>query len=453
MTMWGGRFDGEASDRLREFTADHSDRRLLSDDIAGSIGHVSMLRHAGILPDDEAAILLDGLAEIASEADQGTFQFEDSDEDVHSAVERRLGEIVGEVSGKLHTGRSRNDQVSLDLRIYLKRAVAARTGQLAAFIKTLTDLAERHADTLIPSYTHLQQAQPTSLGHHLLAYAWMALRDTVRFTDAGRRIDVSPLGAGASSGSTLPLDPGHVAEELGFGDYFRNSMDAVGSRDFVAEYIFCCAQAMVTLSRLAEEIILWASSEFAWLQLEDTVSTGSSALPHKRNPDMAELIRGRASAVLGDLTSIVVLQKALPLTYNRDLQEDKRLVFHADDTLSGSVEAMVEMLRHSEFSPRPPGAITTSLDLAEALVERGVPFRSAHEAVGRLIRALEADGRSLDDVTGSDLAAASSDFTEDDVSLVDPSASITRRRSPGSGSPESVLAQVAELRGILSRLI
>jgi argininosuccinate lyase len=357
--------------------------------------------------------------------------------------------VAGDIAGKLHTGRSRNDQVSLDIRLYARRAVRERIDQLRRFALTLADLAETHAGTVIPSYTHLQQAQPTTLGHHLMAYAWMAKRDAERFTDAGKRIDVSPLGAGASAGTSLPIDPEETARLLDMGSTFENSLDAVGSRDHLAEYVFCCAQAMVNLSRLAEEIILWATPEFGRARLGDGVSTGSSALPQKRNPDIAELVRGRTARVAGNLVSMITLQKGLPLSYNRDLQEDKRLVFDSDDVLSGSLEAMIELITHTEFLPAVPSVETASLDLAEALVGRGVPFREAHGAVGKLILGLEAVGRSLVGATAEDLSAAHPEFSESDLALIDPATSVARRQSPGGGSPESVHTQVGDLRRLL----
>jgi argininosuccinate lyase len=364
-------------------------------------------------------------------------------------VERRLGELIGKVAGKLHTGRSRNDQVALDLRLYLKQAGEAQVVRLHRFASTLADLADAEAETVVSSYTHLQQAQPTTLGHHLLAHAWAALRDAGRFSDAGARLAVSPLGAGASAGSSLPLDPVAVADRLGLAAVMPNALDAVAARDFVAEYVFCCAQAMVGLSRLAEEIVLWSTREFGWVSLSDEVSTGSSALPQKRNPDVAELVRGRAAGVVGDAAAILTLQKALPLTYNRDLQEDKRIVFHADDTLAGSVEAMIELLGGVTFRPPPPAAETVALDLAEALVSRGVPFREAHRKVGELVARLEAEGRSLAEATLDDLRSVASEFDEEDLSRLDPVTSVRARVTPGSGGPESVRSQVAEIRRLV----
>ena len=442
MTLWGGRFGGEMSDVTRWFTGDTSDRRLLRFDIEGSMAHVTMLGDAGIIDTEDAAILIGGLEEILDASDD--FEFRETDEDVHTAVERRLGELVGDVAARLHTGRSRNDQVALDLRLYMGNAADERTAQLAEWAETLATFAERTTDVLIPTYTHLQQAQVTSLGNHLLAYAWMAVRDLGRFADCALRLNESPLGAGASAGSTLPLDREQVAESLGMLRPIPNTLDAVGSRDFVAEYVFCCAQAMVNLSRFAEEIILWSTAEFGWVRLGDDVSTGSSALPHKRNPDIAELVRGRAATLVGDVSAILALQKGLPLAYNRDLQEDKRIVFHADDVLAGSVAAMSALLDGIEFSPPVPGAETTALDLAEGLVRRGVPFREAHSIVGRLVRTLEDDGRRLAETTVGDLDAIDPRFETADLDLLDPVSS-------RSDSPQSVRDQVAALRDRLGR--
>ncbi len=446
MTLWGGRFEGSMAESTFDFTVDRSDRRLLEVDVRGSLAHVEMLGKQGIIPAAEADQLKTGLDEILEEARAARFQFEDSDEDVHTAVERRLGEIVGEVAGKLHTGRSRNDQVALDLRLYLSEAASQRIFELLRLASKLTDIAEEHADTVVASYTHLQQAQPTTLGHHLLAHAWMAVRSAGRFADARDRLAVSPLGAGASSGSSLPLDRTMTATALGLDGVMPNSLDAVASRDFVAEYVFCCAQAMTDLSRLAEEVVLWVSSEFGWAKLADEVSTGSSALPQKRNPDIAELVRGRAASVAGDLTAILGLQKGLPLAYNRDLQEDKRIVFHADDTVAGSLRAMVDLLVGLDFDPPPPLAQTVALDLAEALVRRGVPFREAHETVGRLVGRLEVAGRVLSEATQDELFEADERFQTGDLELLDPMRSVSKRATTGSGSPDSVREQIKEIR-------
>lgn len=449
MTLWGGRFAQGPDDALWRFTVDHSDRRLLSDDVRGSLAHAQMLGEAGLLTDEEAAAVREGLETILAEAEAGEFRFTEQDEDVHSAVERRLGELIGPAAGKLHTGRSRNDQVSLDLRLYLRRAADRQSERLADFIRVVAEAAEGAGETVVAGYTHLQQGQAVPLAHHLLAYAWMAVRDRERFRQARARMDVSPLGAGALGGSGLPLNPARTAELLGMGAAFDNSMDAVGSRDFAAEYAFVCAQALAHLSRLAEECVLWASSEFGWATFPDSLTTGSSALPHKKNPDIAELTRARSAGAIGHLTGLMALQKGLPLTYNRDLQEDKRMVLAVDDLLAGALEAMSALLSGAEFHPPRPDSWVAALDLAEALVERGVPFREAHRAVGELVAALLDEGRNLGQANASDLAAAHPAFRESDLGRMDPFVSVARRPAPGAASHASVRAQLKTLRNLL----
>jgi argininosuccinate lyase len=447
MTLWsGGRFSDGPSKELWAFTVDHSDRRMLDDDIHGSIAHVTMLGAVGLLTEIETIEILGGLESIAAEAMHQDFVFVDTDEDVHSAVERRLGELIGDLAGKLHTGRSRNDQVALDLRLYLTRSANARIAQLENFIQVLVDQAEAVGDTVVPSYTHVQQAQAVPLAHHLLAYAWMLTRDVDRFTDAAKRIDVSPLGAGASGGSSLPLDPQVSADALGMSGVFTNSMDAVASRDFVAEFVWCATQSMVHLSRLAEEMILWCSSEFGWVTFSDSYTTGSSAMPQKKNADIAELVRGKSATVIGDLTAIVALQKGLPMTYNRDLQEDKRLAFHADDSLAGSLAALSGMIKTAEFHAPPPDAWVTALDLAEVLVVRGVPFREAHHAVGNLVSILVEQDRTFDDIAVDELTTCHAAFAPEDLDRLDPAVSVTNRITHGGGSMASVSAQIETLR-------
>ncbi|CAN5836792.1 argininosuccinate lyase [soil metagenome] len=444
--MWGGRFEEAPDDVLWAYTVSHADRRLLVDDLTGSIAHVTMLAEVGLIDAGEREVLLHGLRSILDEVADGGFTFSESDEDVHSAVERRLVEVVGEVGGKLHTGRSRNDQIALDMRLHLRRRCDEQGGALTRFVQVLADLAEEHAETVVASYTHLQQAQAVSLGHHLLAYAWMLMRDRARLGDLRVRLDVSPLGANASGGSSLPLDPGRVAKELGMSAVFENSLDAVSARDLLTEYTFCGTQTMVTLSRLAEELVLWSSSEFGWVTFADRHTTGSSALPHKKNPDVAEHARGRSADAIGALTSLLVIQKGLPLAYNSDLQGDKAHVFRVDDLVSSTLTTLGTMLEAAHFHPPSPSSWTTALDLAEALVQRGVPFRSAHEAVGLLVGRLLASDRHLGEATVDDLTAAHELFEIADLRLVDPMVSVRRRVTPGGGSPASVRAQIEALR-------
>lgn len=446
MTLWGGRFAEGPDPVTWSYTVVDTDRRLLADDIRGSLAHVAMLADVGLVTDEEGAALTRGLEHLLAEAERGEFLFAETDEDVHSAVERRLVELEGEVGLKLHTGRSRNDQIALDMRLHLRGRVEAQRRAIAELVEILAGLADEHAGTVVPSYTHLQQAQAVPLGHHLLAYAWMLMRDRARLADVGRRLEVSPLGAGASGGSSLALDPGLVAERLGLVGVFENSLDAVGSRDLVTEYSYCCTQALVNLSRLAEEMVLWASAEFGWVTFSDRHTTGSSALPQKKNPDVAEHARGRSGDAIGALTALLVMQKGLPLAYNSDLQGDKAHVFRLDDLLEATLGALGAMLAEARFHPPAPSSWTTALDLAEALVGRGVPFRSAHEAVGRLVASLMAAGRSLAAVDLDDLTGAHESFAAEDLELTDPTVSVTRRRTPGGGSPVSVRAQLEELQ-------
>lgn len=450
MTLWGGRFSSGPGESLWRFTTDTSDRRLLVDDVTGSLAHVAVLGEIGVLPTEVVGHIEDGLEHILEEAHAGRFEFRPTDEDVHTAVERRLGELIGPDAGHLHTGRSRNDQVALDVRLYLRRAVDHRVEQIEHLVGTLVSKAEQAGETIVASYTHLQQAQAIPFAHHLLAYAWMLLRDVERLVDARDRIDVSPLGAGASAGSALPLRPDLVAARLGFGGSFANSLDAVASRDFATEYVFCVSQAMVHLSRLSEELVLWATEEFGWAEYDDAHTTGSSALPHKKNPDIAELARGRAATVIGDLTGLLALQKGLPLSYNRDLQEDKRAVFHADDVLTTALAALTGMIETADLRPPAPSSWVVALDLAETLVARGVPFREAHDAVGGLVAQLKADGREFDALTANELKSAHPRFVPDDLSLLDPRASVATRTSPRGGSFESVVEQIAEIRARLA---
>jgi argininosuccinate lyase len=452
MTLWsGGRFEEGPAGALWRFTVDTSDRRLLVDDLAGSIAHATMLGRVGLLTPDEAAVMIEALGAIMDEAAADRFVFLDTDEDVHSAVERRLGEAIGDLAGKLHTGRSRNDQVALDLRLYLRGSAEGRIEQLESFARTLVGLARAAGETVVPSYTHLQQAQAVPLAHHLLAYAWMLKRDIERFVDAGVRIDVSPLGAGASGGSSLPLDAKAAATSLGMAAVFDNSMDAVGSRDIASEYVWCVTQAMLHVSRLSEDLLLWSTSEFGWVTFSDAYTTGSSAMPQKKNADIAELVRGKAATTIGDLAAITALQKGLPMTYNRDLQEDKRIVFHADDTLSGSLEALEGMLSNAVFHVPAPSDWVTALDLAEALVGRGMPFREAHHLVGSLVAELVARGESFVDLTEDRLTEFDDRFVASDLALFDVAESVRRRSTHGGGSMASVETQISDLETFLGR--
>jgi argininosuccinate lyase len=422
------------------------DRRLAPDDVAGSRAHVRMLARVGLLTRDEERAVLAALEQVEGELADDTFKFEPSDEDIHTAIERRVTEIAGDAGAKLHTGRSRNDQVALDLRLYLRRegrAVAQRIHDLQDVLLRRAGEAE---EVYLPGYTHLQRAQPVLLGHHLLAHFWSLARDVDRWRAVLEHTDVSPLGAGALAGSSLPLDPDFVASELGFSRRFENSLDAVSDRDFVAEALFAAALTQVHLSRFGEEIVLWSSEEFGFLVLSDAYATGSSMLPQKRNPDVAELARGSAGRLIGHLTGLLATLKGLPLSYNRDLQGDKEPMFDALDTCSRALAALTGLLATAEFVPEamqraadvPASAAT---DLAELLVESGVPFREAHATVGSLVRQSVERGVPLEE-----LVMTEPRLGPDALGVLEAGQAVQRRTTPGGAGPKPLKRQLTEAR-------
>ncbi len=442
-TLWHGRFAGGPADELLAFTASLDyDRRLAVDDLAGSRAHVGGLAKAGLLTDEEAGVVLAALDRVEQELASGEFAFERGDEDIHTAIERRVTALAGPAGAKLHTGRSRNDQVATDLRLWAKRELTGVARRVLALQRVLLDRARDAEGVYLPGYTHLQRAQPVLLAHHLLAHGWALARDVDRLVDCRRRLDVSPLGAGALAGSSLPLDPDGTAAVLGFASRFDNSLDAVSDRDFVAEALFALSLLAVHLSRMGEEVILWSSDEFGFARLDDAYATGSSMLPQKKNPDIAELARGKAGRVIGDLTGVLVTLKGLPLSYNRDLQEDKEPLFDAVDQLTLALSAVTGLYatlifavdRMQEAADSPYAA---TVDLAELLVERGVPFRDAHALVGALVRdSLERH------VPLAELVEAHPDLGADGVALLEPGRPVQRRTTPGGAGPAPVAVQV-----------
>jgi argininosuccinate lyase len=448
--LWHGRFAEEPADELLAFTSSLDfDRRLAGDDIEGSRAHVEMLGRVGLLSGAEVGAITTALDAVEKELAEGTFAFVPTDEDIHTAIERRVTDLAGPAGAKLHTGRSRNDQVALDLRLFLRRegrAVAAGAHELqGALVRRATDAG----DAYLPGYTHLQRAQPVLLAHHLLAHFWAFGRDVDRWRDALDRADVSPLGAGALAGSSLPLDPDDVARELGFARRFENSLDAVSDRDFVAEALFVAAMTQSHLSRLGEEIVLWASEEFGFVRLADAYSTGSSMLPQKKNPDIAELARGGAGRVIGDLTGLLATLKGLPLAYNRDLQGDKEPLFDALDTCTGALRAVTGLVGSLQFVPErmqaaADDAASAAADLAELLVRQGVPFRDAHQAVGELVR--QAAER---DIALEELVMTDPRLGPDALALLEPGEAVRRRTTPGGAGPEPVRRQLAAARARL----
>jgi len=448
---WQGRFAAPTAAIVDAFTSSLAvDRALYPHDIAGSVAHVRGLVAARLLTRREGARLVRGLARVRAELDARRFRFLRTDEDVHMAIERRLTELIGPLGGKLHTGRSRNDQVALDLRLWLRAEIDAIDGDLATLQRALVATARRHRRVIMPGYTHLQRAQPVLLAHHLLAYHAMLARDRGRFADCRARADEMPLGAGALAGAGFPIDRRLVARSLGFARVSSNSLDAVGSRDLAAEFLAATTIAAVHLSRLGEEIVLWASEEFGFVELPDAFATGSSMMPQKKNPDIAELVRGRAGRVLGALVGLLTTLKGLPLAYNRDLQEDKAPLFDAAATLRASLGILAAMVPALVFRPDRMAAAADGLllatDLADQLVERGVPFRKAHEIVGQLVRHCLATGTPLRALDAATLRHHSSRLTPDLVRGLTPARSVARRRLIGGTAPREVERQLARAR-------
>ena len=441
--LWGGRFEGGTDALVEAYTESISfDRRLYREDIAGSIAHARMLAAQGILSAADAEAIVTGLETIRDEIAAGTFAFRTDREDIHLNIEGALAERIGEAAGRLHTARSRNDQVATDLRLFVRGACDDAGAALRALRGALIGLAGRERETVIPGYTHLQRAQPVLLAHHLLAYEAMFARDAERIAQTRARANVLPLGAGALAGVTYPIDRERVAQELGFDGIAANSMDAVADRDFVVELHAAAALAMVHLSRLAEDLILWASAEFRLLRLPDGFATGSSIMPQKRNPDVAELARGKSARVLGNLVQSLTLLKALPLTYNRDLQEDKEPLFDTVDTLLASLTVVAAMLPELRFDAERGRAVAVAdyalaTDLADHLAKSGVPFRDAHRAVGELVAMLEREGRELASLTLEELRAAHPAFGEEALAI-DLDAALAARDVPGGTAPAAV---------------
>ncbi|MFI7589371.1 argininosuccinate lyase [Spongisporangium articulatum] len=463
--LWGGRFAGGPADAMAELSrSTHFDWRLARYDLAGSRAHARALHRAGLLTDDDLNGLLDALAKMDADVASGALVADPGDEDVHGALERVLLERVGpELGGRLRAGRSRNDQIATLLRMYLRDHARVIGGQVLDVVAALVAQAAAHPEAPMPGRTHLQHAQPVLLAHHLLAHAWPLLRDVARFADWDARAASSPYGSSALAGTSLGLDPVAVAVELGFEGSVPNSIDGTAARDLAAEFAFVTAMVGVDLSRLSEEVILWATKEFSFLTLDDAWSTGSSIMPQKKNPDVAELARGKAGRLIGDLTGLLATLKGLPLAYNRDLQEDKEPVFDAVDTLevllpavAGQVATLVfHTDRMAELAPR---GFALATDVADWLVRKGVPFREAHELSGACVRRCEerstAEGREVElwDLTDADFAAISPHLTPDVRSVLDVAGSLASRDGRGGTAPARVLEQLAEARAELTRL-
>ena len=454
--LWAGRFSEETDARVHQFNASLSfDSRLWPYDIEGSIAHVKMLGECGIIPSDEAETIAGGLEALGEDLRSGAAALNPGAEDVHMAVESLLTERLGLVAGKLHTARSRNDQVATDLRLYVRDAIGSLRAKIGSVQETLTALAETHLDTLLPGMTHLQHAQPVRLAHHFLAYFWMLDRDSERLGQARARVNQLPLGAGALAGTTFPIDRQRVADLLEFDGVIPNSLDAVSDRDFAIETVSALALTMMHLSRLCEELILWSAPEFGWAQMGDSVTTGSSIMPQKKNPDVAELVRGKTGRVYGDLTALLTLMKSLPLAYNKDMQEDKEALFDALDTAAVCLPVMNTLLHHTKFNAEKMAAslrgdFSTATDLADYLVRQNLPFRQAHEVVGKIVGACVRSGRALEDLTLDDLLAASPLFAgADPAALVSPRGSADARAALGGTGRDAVEAQLRDVKARL----
>ena len=450
-TLWHGRFAGGPAEALMAYTVSLPfDRAMWRDDVTGSAAHVRGLARVGLLNDAERDAILAALDRVAEEIESDTFVFVESDEDIHTAVERRVTELAGPAGGKLHTARSRNDQVSTDLRLWCKRELLAVARLLHRMQTVLLDRALDAGETYLPGYTHLQRAQPVLLAHHLLAHGWAIARDVDRLLATIDRLDVSPLGAGALAGSSLPIDPARNAEDLGFAGVFDNSLDAVSDRDFVAEAVFDLALVGIHLSRIGEEWVLWTSGEFGFAKLDDGYATGSSMLPQKKNPDIAELARGKSGRLIGNLTGLLATLKGLPLAYNRDLQEDKEPLFDSVEQVSLAVVALTGMISTATFVPEAMQAAadeetTAATDLAEYLVRAGTPFREAHAIVGAHVRSALAGEGSL-----RDLVAADPDLGPDAAALVGPGVGVRMRTSRGAAGPDALPLQLESYRAMLA---
>lgn len=451
----GAPFEGGPADALTRLSVSvHFDWRLVPYDLLASRAHARVLHRAGLLTEEELGRMIGALDDLEQACKAGEFRPTVADEDVHTALERGLLERLGTLGGKLRAGRSRNDQVATDLRLYLRDHVRHIVSRLVELETALMSQAEEHAETAAPGMTHLQHAQPVSFGHQLLAHVHAFARDIERLRDWDRRAAVSPLGSGALAGSSLPLDPQAVARELGFDSAAPNSMDAVADRDFAAEFLFDAAMIGMHLSRLGEEIVLWASQEFRWIEMDDAYSTGSSIMPQKKNPDVAELARGKSGRLIGNLMSLLTTLKGLPLTYNRDLQEDKEPVFDSVDTLLlvlPAVAGLVATMRvnTAKLESSAPDGFALATDLAELLVRRGVPFREAHEAVGHLVVWCQVNDKDFDELTDEELAKVSPHFTPDSREVLSVPGALAARKAHGGTAPDRVRDQLTELREVV----
>lgn len=448
--LWSGRFSAGMDDSTLAFTSSLDvDSHLAFYDVMGSLAHVRMLKKCGVIPAEDADAIAEGLKDILKRVEDGTFEFDHSLEDVHTCVEFSLTEAIGPAGGKLHTGRSRNDQVATDFRMYLRDRALEAAEDIDRLIMSLVNVAETNGDTVMPGFTHMQHAQPVTLAQHMLAHAFRFSRDADRFLDAFRRMDKCPLGCAALAGTTYPIDRQMTARSLGFKEPTENSMDSVSDRDFVSELAFCASMTAIHLSSLCEELVLWSSQEFGFVEMDDRYTTGSSIMPQKKNPDIAELVRGKTGSVIGSLVTMLVMTKGLPLTYNRDLQEDKKPVMESLATVISSASIMSKVISTSAFRGERMLEVTSrgqinATDLADYLVTKGVPFREAHGIVGAAVRHSIDTGRNLEDMSLEELRGFSDRIEEDVFDVLPIVRCVERRDSYGGTSPQSTDVQISK---------
>lgn len=455
MKLWGGRFTKNTDKLVEDFHSSISfDQRMYKQDIKGSIAHARMLGQVGIISNEEANLIIKALNEILADIEAGKVEFEVAAEDIHMNIEKLLTAKTGDVGRKLHTARSRNDQVALDIRMYLKEEIQETIKLLIAVQEVILELASKHTTTILPGYTHLQRAQPITLAHHLLAYLQMFQRDIDRLKDCYQRTNIMPLGSSALAGTTFPLDRNMVAQELGFADITDNSLDGVSDRDFAIEYCGAAATIMMHLSRSCEELILWSSAEFNFIEMDDSYSTGSSIMPQKKNPDVAELIRGKTGRVYGSLMALLTVMKSLPLAYNKDMQEDKENLFNAIDTVKGCLMLYAPMIKTMQVNQAnmyqaAKGGFTNATDVADYLAKKGVPFRQAHEIVGKSVLYCIEKGKNLDDLTMDEYKSFADIFTDDIYQAITIEQCVNARIVPGGPAAEEVQRVIAKGKALV----
>jgi argininosuccinate lyase len=458
MKLWGGRFSKSTDSGVDDFNSSiRFDMRLYKQDIKGSIAHAGMLGKCGIIALEESALICSTLEQILADIEKGLVEFEVDAEDIHMNVEKLLISRIGDTGKKLHTGRSRNDQVALDIRMYLKDEIKTIVGMLVSLLETILNIAEQHLNTIMPGYTHMQRAQPITLSHHVMAYFQMFRRDIERLSDCYGRTDVMPLGSGALAGTTYPLDRKMVADSLGFSAITENSLDGVSDRDFAIELAACLSMLMMHLSRFSEELVLWSTGEFSFVEMDDAYSTGSSIMPQKKNPDVAELVRGKTGRVYGSLMTLLTVMKSLPLAYNKDMQEDKEAIFDAVDTVKMCLPVFTRMIvtmkiRKDIMYKAAQGGFANATDIADYLVKKGMPFRSAHEIIGKMVLYCINHGKSIDSLTIEEFKSFSDKINENVYEEISLEKCVSGRNLPGGPAPESVALAISSGKSFISNL-